>query len=226
VVVLQTGNAVNLPWAGKVGAIVQAWYAGQRGGEAIARVLTGEVNPSGRLPLTWARSESQLPRPVIPGTGAAPDARVTVDYNIEGSDIGYRWFARERLTPLYWFGHGLSYTRFGYEGLSVTGGATIEASVTVTNTGDKPGKEVVQLYLTGAPDRSERRLLGFEKVDLAPGESKRVTLAADPRLLANYDVARRGWVIAPGAYQVAVGTDAGTMTLSGRARLSGRTLKP
>jgi beta-glucosidase len=226
VVVLQTGNPVNLPWADKVGAIVQAWYSGQRGGEAIARVLTGEVNPSGRLPLTWPRSESQLPRPVIPGTGAAPDARVTVDYDIEGSDVGYRWFARERLTPLYWFGHGLGYTRFGYDDLAVTGGATVNASVTVTNTGDRPGKDVVQLYLTGAPGGSQRRLLGFEKVDLAPGESRRVTLTADPRLLAEYDVARRGWVIAPGNYQVAIGTDAGTMALAGSARLSGRTLKP
>jgi beta-glucosidase len=226
VVVLQTGNAVSLPWAGKVGAIVQAWYSGQRGGEAIARVLTGEVNPSGRLPLTWARSESQLPRPVIPGTGTAPDARVTVDYNIEGSDIGYRWFARERMTPLYWFGHGLSYTRFGYDRLAVTGGTTVNASVTVTNTGDKPGKEVVQLYLTGAPGGPARRLLGFEKVDLAPGESRRVTFAADPRLLAEYDVGKHGWVLAPGSYQVAIGTDAGTMTLAGNARLSGRTLEP
>jgi len=226
VVVLQTGNPVNLPWAGKVGAIVQAWYAGQRGGEAIARVLTGEVNPSGRLPLTWARDENQLPRPVIPGTGAAPDAPVKVDYTIEGSDVGYRWFARQRLSPLYWFGHGLSYTSFGYDGLEVKGGKTITASVTVTNTGERAGKEVVQLYLTGRPGGSERRLIGFDKVDLAPGESKRVTLTADPRLLADYDTGRSGWKIAPGAYEIAIGTDAGTMITSGSARLTAQTLRP
>jgi beta-glucosidase len=226
VVVLQTGNPVNLPWADKVGAIVQAWYSGQRGGEAIARVLTGEINPSGRLPLTWARDESQLPRPVIPGTGAGPNDRVTVDYTIEGADIGYRWFARHSLAPRYWFGHGLSYTRFGHDQLEVRGGKTVTASVTVTNTGSKPGKDVVQLYLTGKPGGAERRLLAFEKVELAPGESKRITLAADPRLLANYDTRKPGWVIAPGNYEVAIGTDAGTMALTGSAKVSAQTLKP
>ncbi|KRA83963.1 beta-glucosidase [Altererythrobacter sp. Root672] len=226
VVVLQTGNPVNLRWKDKVGAIVQAWYSGQRGGEAIARVLTGEVNPSGRLPLTWAKDESQLPRPVIPGTGAGPNDRVTVDYTIEGADIGYRWFARRSLTPQYWFGHGLSYTSFGHDQLEVKGGKTITASVTVTNTGSKPGKDVVQLYLTGKPGGAERRLLAFEKIDLAPGESKRVTLTADPRLLASYDTRKSGWVIPSGNYDVAIGTDAGTMALTGSAKVSGQTLKP
>ncbi|MBO9518525.1 MAG: glycoside hydrolase family 3 C-terminal domain-containing protein [Porphyrobacter sp.] len=226
VVVLQTGNPVNLPWKDKVGAIVQAWYSGQRGGEAIARVLTGEVNPSGRLPLTWAKDESHLPRPVIPGTGAGPNDRVKVDYTIEGADIGYRWFARRSIAPQYWFGHGLSYTSFSHDQLEVKGGKTVSASVTVTNTGSKPGKDVVQLYLTGRPGGAERRLLAFEKVDLAPGESKRVTLTADPRLLASYDTRKPGWVIAPGSYDVAIGTDAGTMAATGSAKVSGQTLKP
>ena len=226
VVVLETGNPVDMPWASKVGAIVQAWYGGQKGGEAIARVLTGEVNPSGRLPLTWARDVSQLPRPVVPGTGAAPDARVKVDYSIEGADVGYRWFARQRLSPLYWFGHGLSYTSFGYQGLSVTGGKNVTASVTVTNTGARAGKDVVQLYLTATPNGAERRLVAFEKVSLAPGESRKVTLTADPRLLAEFDAAKQGWTIAPGMYEVSVGTDAGTMKLSGSARLAAQTLRP
>ncbi|MBO9498107.1 MAG: glycoside hydrolase family 3 C-terminal domain-containing protein [Novosphingobium sp.] len=226
VVVLETGNAVDMPWAGKVGAIVQAWYGGQKGGEAIARVLTGEVNPSGRLPITWQRDVSQLPRPVVPGTGAAPDARVKVDYTIEGPDVGYRWFARQRMSPQYWFGHGLSYTSFGYQGLSVTGRKTVTASVTVTNTGAKAGKDVVQLYLTGKPGSDERRLIGFEKVALAPGESRKVSFTADPRLLAEFDTGKNGWVIAPGDYTVGIGTDAGTIKLSGSAKLSAQTLKP
>ncbi|WEK48406.1 MAG: glycoside hydrolase family 3 C-terminal domain-containing protein [Candidatus Andeanibacterium colombiense] len=226
VVVLETGNAVDMPWSGKVGAVVQAWYGGQKGGEAIARVLTGEVNPSGRLPLTWQRDISQLPRPVVPGTGAAPDALVKVDYSIEGADVGYRWFARRKLSPLYWFGHGLSYTSFGYDKLAVSGGKTVTASVTVTNTGAKPGKDVVQLYLTGKPGSDERRLLDFEKVALAPGESRQVTLTADPRLLAEFDKAKKGWTIAPGSYTVAIGTDAGTMRLTGTAKLTPQTLKP
>lgn len=226
VVVLQTGNPVHVPWADKVGAIVQAWYGGQRGGEAIARVLTGEVNPSGRLPLTWARDESQLPRPVIPGTGAAADARVEVDYRIEGADVGYRWFARQRLAPQYWFGHGLSYSTFAYRELEVKGGRTVTASVTVTNSGSKPGKEVVQLYLNATPAGTERRLLAFDKVELAPGESRRVTLSADPRILAEFDEGRHGWTIASGTYEVGIGVDAGTMALTGSARLSAQTLRP
>jgi beta-glucosidase len=226
VVVLQTGNPVLVPWAGEVGAIVQAWYSGQRGGEAIARVLTGEVNPSGRSPVTWPRDESQLPRPVIPGTGAGPNDPVKVDYTIEGSDVGYRWFARQRLSPQYWFGHGLSYTAFDYSRLEVTGGESVTATVTVTNTGKKTGKDVIQLYLTGTPGGAERRLLTFEKVELAPGKSKRVTLTADPRVLAEYDIAQGGWSIAEGSYQVSVGSDAGTMKVSGSTRLAARIWGP
>ena len=226
IVVLETGNPVTLPWADKVGAIVEAWYAGQRGGEAIARVLTGEVNPSGRLPLTWPADESQLPRPAIPGAGAGPNDPVKIDYNIEGADVGYRWYARQGTAPQYWFGHGLSYTSFGYQGLRVTGGKTIAATVTVANTGQVAGKDVIQLYLTGRPGVPARRLLAFEKVALAPGESRTVTLTADPRLLADFDTGKNAWTIAGGQYLVAIGSDAGTMALSGDAKLAAQTLKP
>jgi beta-glucosidase len=227
VVVLETGNPVTVPWAGKVGAIVEAWYSGQRGGEAIARVLTGEANPSGRLPITWATDESQLPRPVIPGTGAGPNDPVKVDYTIEGADVGYRWFARQNLTPQYWFGHGLSYTSFAYDKLQVSGGRNVVANVTVTNTGAKAGQDVVQFYLTQRPGgAATRRLLAFEKVALAPGESRRVTLTADPRLLADFDTAGNRWKVAGGTYQVAIGTDAGSMTVSGSAKLAAQSLKP
>ncbi|CAN5365617.1 glycoside hydrolase family 3 protein [soil metagenome] len=122
IVVLQTGNPMRMPWADKVGAVLQAWYGGSKGGEAIARVLTGEVNPSGRLSITWPVDESALPRPNIPGWTDGPKDLVKVDYGIEGSDVGYRWFARNQTVPRYWFGHGLSYTRFDYANLSVRGG--------------------------------------------------------------------------------------------------------
>jgi beta-glucosidase len=226
IVVLETGNPVKVPWADKVGAIVEAWYSGQRGGEAIARVLTGEVNPSGRLPVSWPADESQLPRPVIPGTGAGPNDPVKVDYNIEGADVGYRWYARQGTTPQYWFGRGLSYTTFGYQDLKVTGGRNVTASVTVTNTGSVAGKDVVQLYLTARPDGPRRRLLAFQKVSLAPGESRTVTLTADPRLLADFDTRKNSWMIAPGAYQVGIGTDAGTMAVAGSTILKAQSLKP
>jgi beta-glucosidase len=226
VVVLETGNPVALPWAGKVAAIVEAWYAGQRGGEAIARVLTGEVNPSGRLPVTWPHDEGQLPRPVIPGTGAGPNDPVKVDYTIEGSDVGYRWFAREGKQPRYWFGYGLSYTRFAYRNMTVKGGRTVSVSFDVTNTGDRAGKVVPQLFLTAAPAGPKRRLLAFDKISLAPGETGHVTLAADPRLLAEFDEAGHNWRVAPGRYGIAVGTDANDMVLRGEATLSAASIKP
>lgn len=226
IVVLETGNPVTLPWADKVGAIVESWYSGERGGEAIARVLSGEVNPSGRLPITWPVDESQLPRPVIPGTGAGPNDPVKIDYNIEGADVGYRWYARQGTTPQYWFGHGLSYTSFDYRGLQVTGGKALTASVTVTNTGKVAGKDVVQLYLTSRPGGPARRLLAFEKVSLAPGESRAVTLTADPRLLADFDTPKNAWAIVGGQYQVAIGSDAGTMGPSGSTKLAAQSLKP
>jgi beta-glucosidase len=226
IVVVQSGNPVALPWADKVGAIVEAWYGGSRGGESIARILTGEVNPSGRLPITWPMSESQLPRPAIPGWTAGPTDRVPVDYNIEGSDVGYRWYARKGEKPLYWFGHGLSYTTFRYDKLVVRGGKSLEAEVTVTNKGDKAGKEVVQLYLTGRPGGTTRRLVAFQKVALAPGESQQVKLAGDLRLVADFDPKKRRWVVPAGTYTLVVGQDAGSVSLSATTKLAAATLKP
>jgi beta-glucosidase len=226
IVVVQSGNPVALPWADKVGAIVEAWYSGSRGGEAIARVLTGEVNPSGRLPISWPRSESQLPRPAIPGWTAGPTDRVPVDYNIEGSDVGYRWYARKGETPLYWFGHGLSYTSFAYDKLVVHGGKRLEAELTVTNTGDKAGRDVVQLYLTGRPGGAVRRLVAFQKLSLAPGESRQVKLVGDLRLLADFDPKKRLWVVPGGTYTLVIGRDAGSASLSATASLAAATLKP
>jgi beta-glucosidase len=227
IVVLETGNPVRMPWAAKAGAIVQAWYGGARGGEAIARVLAGDVNPSGRLPISWPVDESQLPRPQIPGWSAGPRDMVRVDYNIEGSDVGYRWFAREGKMPRYWFGHGLSYTTFDYGKLAASGGRTITATVDVTNSGRTAGKEVVQLYLTGKPGASAlRRLLAFQKLSLQPGETRHVTLAADPRVLAEFDSAAHGWRIDRGDYQVGVGRDAGNIVASATIRLNAVRMRP
>ncbi len=176
--------------------------------------------------MTWPVDESQLPRPVIPGLAAAAGEIFQVDYTIEGSDVGYRWYAREGKAPRYWFGHGLSYSRFGYSGLSLSGGKKISAQVTVTNSGKVAGKEVVQLYLTGTPAGPKRRLLGFSKIALAPGESRVVTLDVDPRLVADFDTAAHGWNIAKGRYELGVGRDAGTMVLTGSANLDAAKLKP
>ncbi len=226
IVVVESGNPVALPWADKVGGIVEAWYGGSRGGEAIARVLTGEINPSGRLPITWPMNESQLPRPAIPGWTAGPTDRVPVDYNIEGSNVGYRWYAQKGEKPLYWFGHGLSYTSFAYDKLVVRGGKSLEAEVTVTNKGDRAGKDVVQLYLTGRPGGAIRRLVAFQKLSLAPGESQRVKLAGDLRLVADFDSKKRRWIVPSGTYTLVIGKDAGSTSLTATAKLTAATLRP
>lgn len=226
IVVLETGNPVRMPWAGKVKAVLEAWYSGQKGGEAIARVLFGEVNPSGRLPLSWLIDERQLPRPTIPGWGAPDGTMVKVDYRIEGADIGYRWYARHGLQPHYWFGHGLSYTSFTHANLALTGGRTLTATLDVTNSGRRAGSDTVQLYLTQRPGGPERRLLAYAKVALAPGETRRVTLTVDPRLLASFDEKAHGWRIDAGPYQVGIGRDAGTVDLAGEVSLTAQRLKP
>jgi beta-glucosidase len=221
IVVIETGNPSSMPWRDKVRAIVQAWYPGQAGGQAIAEVLTGQVNPSGRLPITFPESLTQTPRPHLTGLGTPWGTPVTIRYD-EGAEVGYRWYAQKDIKPLYPFGHGLSYTRFAYSDLEVTGGETVTASFTVTNTGGRDGADVPQLYLTSAPDQKRTRLLGFERVELAPGASREVTLTADPRLLARFDGAANQWRIADGAHEVALGKSAGELVLTGRADLTGR----
>lgn len=226
IVVLQTGNAVRMPWANDVKGILEAWYSGAQGGEAIARVLFGEVNPSGRLPISWPIDESQLPRPTIAGWGTPEQQVSKIDYNIEGSDVGYRWYARENKAPRYWFGHGLSYTSFAHNNLVLKGGTTVTATLDVANTGSRAGSDVVQLYLTARPGGPARRLLGFAKVALAPGETRSVTITADPRLLAEFDSAAHGWRIDAGDYRIGVGTDAGTIESEQTVKLKAGKIKP
>jgi beta-glucosidase len=219
IVVLETGNPVVMPWRDKVNAIVEAWYPGQAGGQAIAEVLTGAVNPSGRLPLTFPADLGQTPRPELAGMGTPWGTPVTVEYN-EGSEVGYRWFAKTGEKPLYAFGHGLGYTTFDHSDLRVDGGETVTATFTVTNTGDRPGADVPQLYLTDAAGDARMRLLGFERVELQPGESRAVTLTADRRLLARFDGDAGQWHIEEGAYEVALGRSAGNLELTGEATLA------
>jgi len=221
IVVLETGNPVSMPWRDKVKAIVQAWYPGQSGAQAIAEILSGKVNPSGRLPITFPEDLDQTPRPELPGLGTPWGTAVTIEYN-EGAEVGYRWFANKSLEPMYAFGHGLSYTTFAYGDLKVEGGETITASFTVTNTGKRGGTDVPQLYLTEAAGDRRMRLLGFERVELEPGETRSVTIKADPRLLARFDGKIGKWSIADGMHQVMVGKSATDPVLAGNARLSAR----
>ena len=216
VVVLETNGPVAMPWLTRVGAVLEAWYPGAAGGEAIARLLYGEVDPSGRLPVSWPRNASQLPRPEIPGAGLAaiglpPRGKPAqdVDYDIEGADVGYRWYQRERLEPLFPFGYGLSYTHFEYSGFEThLQDGQVTASFTVTNRGSREGIDVPQLYVTLPGAGKVRRLAGWCRVALKPGQSAHLAVTADPRLLVNFDRRGQRWQRPAGTYLLQLGHSA------------------
>jgi beta-glucosidase len=227
IVILETGNPVDMPWQDRVKSIIEAWYPGQAGGQAIAEILMGSVNPSGRLPITFPMNLTQTPRPELEGLGMPwPPAdkfeegpATTIRYD-EGADVGYRWFAKTGERPLYAFGHGLTYTSFDYSDLKISGGETITVTFTVTNIGDRDGVDVPQLYLIQAAGEKRMRLLGFERVELQPGESRSVMMTADPRLLAHYDEDAGHWYITAGIYRVALGRAADNLVLMAETSLT------
>jgi beta-glucosidase len=204
VVVLETGGPVLLPWIARVSAVLEAWYPGSAGGPAIARVLSGTVNPSGHLPVTFPRTVDQLPHATIAGEGLPKDQVFDVRYE-EGAAVGYRWFDKKGSEPLFAFGHGLSYTRFARDGLAArVEGGELHVTFRVRNTGARPGKDVAQVYVSpaGGGWEAPKRLGAFIKVELAPGETREQDLAIDPRLLAVWDTAHGGFRIAHGVYQI------------------------
>ncbi len=212
-VVLETNGPVRLPWLRQVPALLQAWYPGSGGGPAIARVLTGQVDASGRLPVSWPVDESQLPRPTIPGLDYKPDAGMPLpvfDYDIEGANVGYRWFATRGLVPAFPFGHGLSYTRFEYGPLTVRShGRQVTARFTVRNSGVRAGTAIPQLYVhMPAGNAVPFRLAGWKRVELQPGQSREVTVTAEPRTLADFDTRTRQWRIPAGSYRLALARSA------------------
>ena len=144
----------------------------------------------------------------------------------EGSDVGYRGFAKSGDKPLYPFGYGLTYSSFRYSGLKVAGGKTLHASFTVTNIGARPATDTPQLYLTAGSSRTQQRLIGWSKVDLRPGERRTVTVTAPQRLLANWDAKAHGWRLDGGVYKVALGSDASTLTLKSAAHVAAAMIKP
>lgn len=182
-------------------------------------MLAGVTNPSGKLPLTFPASLEQTPRPELPGLGTPWGTPTTTNYT-EGSDVGYRWLAKTGQEPLFPFGHGLSYTRFGYADLTVQDRDGVRAEFTVTNTGPRRGADVPQLYLLEDPVGSRTRLLGFERVDLEPGESRTVSLDGDPRLLASYDTDRGQWHTPGGSYRLALGRSAGNYAMEADVSLA------
>jgi beta-glucosidase len=226
IVVLETGNPVLMPWLDKVPAVLEAWYPGARGGEAIAAILFGDVNPSGRLPISFPASEAQLPRPTIPGAGLDEKTPFAVDYP-EGAEVGYRGFEARGQKPLFPFGYGLSYTRFAYSDLKVGGSRTPVVSFKVRNIGDRTGMEVAQVYSASLPSMgATRRLIGWKKVELKPGESRVVTIQSAPRTIARFDGTTHAWKLIGGWYSVLVGGSSNDLPLSGSTVLQLQRIAP
>jgi beta-glucosidase len=221
IVVLESGDAVVMPWIGQVSAAVATWFPGIRGGEAIANILFGDVNPSGRLPVTFPKSEADLPHPKLfqpavkrgPLEGimeTAPPFDVTYT---EGLKVGYKWFDAEHKEPLFPFGHGLAYTTFAYSGLKASARSV---TFTVKNTGTRPGVETAQVYVSLPEETKEppKRLAGWVRVPLQPGESKTVTVAVDPLYLSVFNVDKDAWELLAGRYKFQVGKSSRDLELS------------
>jgi beta-glucosidase len=225
VVVLFGGGPVEMgPWLARVPAVVQAWYPGMEGGNAIARVLFGDVNPSGKLPCTFPRRLEDSPAHAL---GAYPGENLTVRYE-EGLLVGYRWFDAKKIEPLFPFGHGLSYTDFRYSGLRVVGDAGGKAPAAVVefevaNTGAREGAEVAQIYVSDESSslpRPPKELKGFSKVFLKPGERRTVSVPLEQSAFAFYDPARRQWVAEKGDFKIMVGSSSRDIRLEGNFRLA------
>ncbi|MGH8289375.1 MAG: glycoside hydrolase family 3 C-terminal domain-containing protein [Steroidobacteraceae bacterium] len=221
IVVLETNGPVLMPWLGKVAAVLEAWYPGSGGGPAIAKVLFGAVDPSGRLPVTFPASLGQLPHPLLPGTGIPDGQPFSIDYR-EGAAVGYKWFQERGLKPLFPFGYGLAYTRFRCSELNaraVDGQLTV--SFIVTNVGRQPGAAVPQVYVGPSSGGWEapRRLGGWSKIALAAGASAAVSIRVDPRLLAVFDEAHDRWQRPAGTYRVWVGESSAKLELESEVRL-------
>jgi beta-glucosidase len=210
VVVIESGGAVYMPWAAEVPVILEAFYPGIRGGSAIARILTGKVNPSGHLPISFPASSDQLAHPVIPGLGLPNETPAAITYD-DGAAVGYKWYDAKGYRPLFAFGHGLSYTRFAVSGLTASAdGKAVRISFSIRNAGKRSGKGVAQLYVAPvdwakAGWEAPKRLGGFAKVDLKPGQKERVDLTVDPRLLATYEAAGNIWHVTAGTYRLMLG---------------------
>jgi beta-glucosidase len=226
IVVLETGGPVSMPWIGSVSGVLEAWYPGIAGGEAIADILFGAVNPSAKLPITFAKSDADLPSPRIAGMTAEnkPRRELNEDRHTsfkmsypEGLAVGYRWFEVQHRQPLFAFGHGLSYTTFKYSDLAVDSVART-VRFRLANTGPVAGAEVAQLYATlpSAAGEPFQRLAGWQRIELQPGESRTVSIKLDPAWISTFDVSSHAWKLPPGEYRVAVGYSSDEAALHGK----------
>jgi len=226
IVVLENGGAQVMPWLDSVSAVLEAWYPGQRGGEAIANILFGSVDPSGKLPITFPASVADLPRPVIP-IPSPPDstAPFDMDYTIEGLNVGYKWFDAQNIQPLFEFGFGLSYTTFSISNVQMVPNSSPATGFQVTfdlkNTGSLSGAEVAQVYLGFPAGLGEppQRLVGWSKILLQPGATQHVTITVDANSsshpLSYWNTGSSGWVVAPGDYAVYLGNSSRNVVTAG-----------
>jgi beta-glucosidase len=215
IVVLKTGGPVLMPWINQVPAVLEAWYPGEEDGNAVANVLFGKVNPSGKLPVTFPKTEGDTP-------AHTPEQWPGVDgvakYS-EGLKVGYRWYDAENIEPLFAFGHGLSYTTFTFKNLNLpkqaSAGQPLQVSVDVTNTGPRAGADVVQVYVAFPATAGEppRQLKAFEKISLNPGETKHVTLPLDERAFSIWNTPQNKWTGVAGAFTISVGDSSRNLPL-------------
>ncbi|HVX57934.1 MAG TPA: glycoside hydrolase family 3 C-terminal domain-containing protein, partial [Candidatus Saccharimonadales bacterium] len=231
VVVLETGSPVTMPWVDAPAAILEAWYAGSGGADAVGNVLFGSVNPSGKLPNTFPKSVDDLPRPTIEKPPAmhwnrpSQDGKMKwPDYGVtysEGVKVGYKWYDAEKKSVLFPFGYGLSYTTFGYSGLKVERGDTVKVTFMLANTGSRAGDEIAQVYagLPASAQEPPKRLVGFAKVNLKPGERKPVTIEVEKKYLSIWDVDKNGWSLLPGDYTFMVGGSSDKLPLKQTVKL-------
>jgi Glycosyl hydrolase family 3 C-terminal domain/Fibronectin type III-like domain/Malectin domain len=230
IVVLNTGAPVLMPWLNQAQAIVEAWYPGQEDGNAIAAVLFGDVNPSGKLPMTFPASANDVPA----NTPAQyPGINSQAQYS-EGVFVGYRHYDQSNITPLFPFGYGLSYTTFAYNNLAISPGSassisTIAVSLDVTNTGSRSGAEVVQLYLgipsTNVPE-PPKQLKGFQKISLQPGQTQHVTFSLNPQAFSYWNVTAHNWLVQNGTYQVMLGDSSRNILQQGSFTVTGSPAPP
>ncbi len=221
IVVLETGSPVTMPWVKAPAAILEAWFGGSDGADALGNVLFGTVNPSGKLPNTFPLSEADLPHPTItqpPPASRHFDGAATPEqwakglppfpmaYD-EGVKVGYKWYDAEKKPVLFPFGFGLSYTNFSYGELKVTQGERVKVTFTLANIGVRSGAEIAEVYaaLPASAQEPPKRLVGFSKVKLEPGEKNTVTVEIDPKYLSIFDEQKDGWTLLPGEYTIMVG---------------------
>jgi beta-glucosidase len=235
VVVLETGSPATMPWIDKVAGVVEAWYPGIRGAQALANILTGEVNPTGKLAITFPKSDADLTHPNI----VQPPKESTMDFGDMSGDIseamakmakgmppfqtyydeklkvGYKWYDAEKKPVLFPFGFGLSYTSYAYSGLKVTSAAELTVSFTVKNTGSRAGTEIAQVYasLPDSAGEPPKRLIGWACVELAAGESREIAIPINRDRLTIYDEASDNWKLVPGGYSILAGSSSRDLPL-------------